>query len=346
MGRCFFCGSLPPRPATSSCLATYAALRPGDDRGRAVVAVVGGTLFLQVFEVVESWFQANVQSRYVVWPRMFAFAVASVLRVALIRGQASVLAFAWTLLLEGVLVSLGMVYFYHRSQQRMTAWRYDAGRAKELLASSWPLIFEGLMIVIYLRIDQIMLGLMAGNKAAGIYGAATRISEVWYFIPAALVESVTPALLRSKHASESLYYSRISRLFSLLVLISLGVALSLSLGSSLIVGLLFGPSYAAAAPILAVHAWAAPFVFLGVAQNPWNINEGLTVLSFRRAAIGAVSNFVLNLFLIPRFAGLGAAIATVISYSFASFFSNAIDRRTRRIFFLQLRAFTFKDLLA
>ena len=118
------------------------------------------------------------------------------------------------------------------------------------------------------------------------------------------------------------------------------------LGSSLLVHLLFGPSYAAAAPILAVHVWAAPFVFLGVAQNPWNINEGLAVLSFRRAAIGAASNVVLNLLLIPRFGGLGAAVATVVSYALASFFSNAIDRRTRRIFYLQLRAFTFKDLRA
>ena len=331
-------------PIYAAILIAYAAMRPADPYGLSIVAIVAASVLIQAFEIIDHWFQAHVQSRYAVWARIAAFVVVSLLRVVLIGRHASLRAFAWVLLLEGVLVlwdpSISIT-------ARGTGWLSGAttGAAPK---SCWPgagrWFFEGMMIVIYMTIDQVMLGVMVNDTAVGIYNAATRVSGVWYFIPAAIVESVTPALLRSKQTSDSLYYSRLARLFSLLVLISVSVAAPLALCSTQIIRGLFGPSYAAAGPILAIHIWAAPFVFLGLAQSPWSINEGLTVLSFQRAAIGAASNVVLNLLLIPQFGGLGAAVATVVSYALAAFFSNAIDKRTRRIFFLQLRAFTLRDL--
>ena len=344
LGTSFALRLLAAVPIYAAILVAYAALRPADHYGLSVVAIVAASVLIQAFEIIDHWFQAHVQSRYAVWAKSAAFVVVSLLRIVLIGLHAPLQAFAWVLLLEGALGALGSVYFYHRTGNRMAQWRYDWGRAKELLAKSWPLVFEGMMIVIYMTIDQVMLGIMVNDAAVGIYNAATRVSGVWYFIPAAIVESVTPALLRSKQSSESLYYSRLGRLFSLLVLISVSVAAPLALCSTTIIRSLFGSSYAAAGPILAIHIWTAPFVFLGLAQNPWSINEGLTVLSFQRAAIGAAGNVVLNLLLIPRFGGLGAATATVVSFALAAFFSNAIDKRTRRIFFLQLRAFTLRDL--
>jgi len=112
------------------------------------------------------------------------------------------------------------------------------------------------------------------------------------------------------------------------------------------IGILYGPSYFAAAPILAVHIWAAVFVFLGVGQNSWTINEGLTKLALWRTIVGAGMNILLNLILIPRYGGLGAAYATVVSYAAAAVFMNASDRRTRGIFRRQIDALFLKDYLS
>jgi len=87
-----------------------------------------------------------------------------------------------------------------------------------------------------------------------------------------------------------------------------------------------------------VHIWASVFVFLGVAQSPWDISENFLKLALYRTVAGAIANVVINLFLIPRYAALGAAIATVVSYAISSFVANAFDARTRPIFFLQLKS--------
>jgi Na+-driven multidrug efflux pump len=69
------------------------------------------------------------------------------------------------------------------------------------------------------------------------------------------------------------------------------------------------------------HIWAAPFVFLGVARSQWLNAENLTQLSFATTFMGAISNVLLNFVLIPPYAGVGAAIATLISYAIAAYFS-------------------------
>ena len=101
---------------------------------------------------------------------------------------------------------------------------------------------------------------------------------------------------------------------------------------------MFGSEYAAAGSILAVHIWASIFVSMGVATSPWFIAEGLNHVSLGKTLLGAVLNVVLNLFLIPLYAGIGAAYATIISQAASTFLANAIDRRSRKLFKVQVRS--------
>jgi PST family polysaccharide transporter len=211
-------------------------------------------------------------------------------------------------------------------------------RAKSLLKDSWPLLLSSISITIYMQIDQIMLGHMIGDEAVGIYSAALRISAVWYFIPMAIVASTFPAILESKKRSEKQYYARLQKLFDLMVVISVGLALPTTFLSTSIVTLLFGEAYRDAGIILSIHIWAAVFVFLGVASSQWIIAEGRQVLSLQRSVIGAFVNVALNLWLIPVYGAVGAALATIISYSVAAFFADVIYKETRKIFSMKVRA--------
>ena len=191
------------------------------------------------------------------------------------------------------------------------------------------------------KIDQIMLGEMIGSQSVGIYSAATRISEIWYFIPTAIASSISPAIFSAKkEGDEILYYRRIQQLLRLLSTIAILIAVPMSFLSGDLVTILFGSEYSAAGPILAIHTWAAVFVFMGVGTSSWFIAEGLTYLTFRRTLIGAVMNIMLNFVLIPMYGGIGAAIATVISQAFASFISNAFNLKSRKIFLIQLKSFS------
>lgn len=328
-----------------SILMTFAVVRPGDCDGFEVMAIVGLVTLLQSFEIVDSWFQAEVKSRYTAIGRIVAFVIGAAVRVVLITSGAGLLAFAVVLVAETVVSVLVSLVSFRWVGNRFSEWRFSVNRARELLLLSWPLVFEGIMISIYMRIDQVMLGSMCGDAAAGVYSAATRVSEVWYFLPVIIVDSVTPRLIQSKCVSVELYQARLCRLFQGMLALSLPIALVLTVFAHAVILALYGRDYIDAAPILAVHAWAAPFVFLGVAQNPWNINEGVTILAFRRAAMGAVTNVALNLVLIPWLGGLGAAIATVVSYAIAAWLGNLMSARTRPVFLLQLKAMGLHRLL-
>lgn len=311
-------------------------LRQNDQLTVGLVAILATTGIFSAFDTIDLWFQSQVQSKYTVIAKNTAFLIIVLLKVALIQMQAPLFAFAWAGLAEVGLGALGLVLVYKVQGYSLKSWCWHLPLAKTLLKESWFLMLSGLTIMIYMKIDQIMLGEMVGASAVGLYSAAARISEVWYFIPMAIASSVNPTIFAAKEVSEELYYQRIKRLVRILVFISIVVAIPISFLSEPIIILLFGNSYAAAGTVLAIHIWASLFVFMGVASASWFVAEGLTHLSLQRTLIGAITNVVLNLFLIPKYAGIGAAIATVISYGFGSFLANAFYRKTRKIFTLQI----------
>jgi len=112
-----------------------------------------------------------------------------------------------------------------------------------------------------------------------------------------------------------------------------------ALSSHAIVRILYSTSYIGAAPVLAVHVWASVFVFLGVAQSPWDLSKNLLTLSLYRTIAGAIINLAMNLYLIPRYSAMGAAISTVVSYAISGVFANAFSARTRPIFYMQMKSF-------
>ncbi|MBN3872993.1 flippase [Nostoc sp. JL33] len=303
-----------------------------------LVAILGMAGIFRATDTIEVWFQSQVQSKYTVIAKNTAFILNSVIKIALILTKAPLLAFAWVTLAEFAMSAIGLLIVYQVKGSSLWLWRWSFSAAKTLLKESLPLIFSGFAILIYMRIDQVMLGQMIGNSEVGIYSAAVRISEIWYFIPGAIVSSVAPSIYAAKEKSESLYYQRIGKLLSLMTCISFAIALPLTFLSDKIIMVMFGSGYAEAGTILAVHIWTSLFVFMGLATSPWFIAEGLNHVSLGKTLFGAILNIILNLLLIPKYAGLGAAIATIISQAAATFLCNAFDSRTQKIFKIQVRS--------
>ncbi|MFN6526262.1 flippase [Nostoc sp. ChiSLP03a] len=303
-----------------------------------LVVILGIAGVFRASDTIELWFQSQVQSKYTVIAKNTAFILNTLIKIALILTKAPLLAFALVTLAEFAMSAIGLLIVYQVKGSSLWLWRWSVATAKTLLKESLPLMFSGFAIMIFMRIDQVMLGQMIGDSEVGVYSAAVRISEIWYFIPGAIVSSVAPAIYAAKEKSESLYYQRIGQLFSLMTCISLAIALPMSFLSDKIIIVMFGSGYADAGAILAVHVWTSLFVFMGLATSPWFIAEGLNHVSLGKTLFGAILNIILNLLLIPKYAGLGAAIATIISQAAAAFICNAFDSRTQKLFKLQVRS--------
>jgi len=319
-------------------IATLRLIQPHDRQALLLVSILSLMLVFQAFDTIDSFFQSQVQSKITVWAKNSAFLVFAAVRVSLIYAKAPLWTFAASYAGEIALGAIGLVIGYRLSGGRIFAWRSSKTRAIYLLKQSWPVIFTGMAIMIFMRLDMVMLKMMKGDYAVGLYSAATRISEVWYFIPMGIVSSVSPAIMRVKDDPE-LFYSRLRKLFSLMTMTACVIGSIVALASHAIVRILYSTSYSGAAPVLAVHVWASVFVFLGVAQSPWDLSKNLLTLSLYRTIAGAIINVAMNLYLIPRYSAMGAAIATVAAYAVSAVFANAFSAKTRPIFFMQMRSF-------
>lgn len=313
-------------------------LRHDDAMTIVTVMILGAANIFQSFDTIDLWFQSQVRSKYSVLAKNAAFIATTSIRVVMVLSHAPLVAFVVAILLEAVLGAVGLLIVYKQQGYLVKLWQWSRSLAQDLLRESLPLILSGLTIMIYMRIDQIMLGQMIGDKAVGVYSAATRISEVWYFIPMTVSSSVMPSIFNAKEISEELYYQRIGGLNRGLTWLAIAVAIVMTFVSKPLIVMLFGNSYIESGTILAVHIWASVFVFSGVATSGWFIAENLSYLSLYRTLSGAIVNILLNFFLIPIYGGLGAAIATVIAQAVASFISNGVNPKTRKLFKVQIKS--------
>jgi len=313
-------------------------IEPHDTLTQTMVSIIAAGMIFQATDTADLWFQSQVQSKYSVIAKSSAFLLLSLVKVALILTGASLVTFAWAALAEIIIAAVGLLITFRAVGNPFGRLNANAARVKKLLAESWPYLLSGLAIILYMRIDQVMLGKLAGTAEVGLYSAALKLSEAWYIIPTIIVSTLMPAVTRAKSTSLDDYYLIQKRLFIGLAAIAYLVAIPMTIFSTPLITLLFGTEYSAAGPVLAVHIWAALFVFLGVATSPWVANEGLARYRLYCSASGAVLNIFLNYLLIPGYGALGCALATTLSYGFSAWLANAISSKTRKLFYIQTRA--------
>ncbi|GLI37380.1 flippase [Geobacter hydrogenophilus] len=299
-------------------VAAIFVIRPDDRLTHLMVGIIGWVLIFGSFDTIDLWFQSQVRSKYVVYAKNAGFLIAAGLRVAFIVVKAPIIAFAVANAAEIGLGAVGLLMVYRRSGQRISRWKNSFPLARRLFTESWPLLLSGIVFMVYLRIDQVLLGQLANDREVGIYAAAVRVAELWFFIPTAIVSSVFPNIVRTKENDENEFYARLQKLYNLLAFIGYAIAIPGSLLAGLIIKLLFGAPYAAATPMLVLLLWSDIFAILAVARNAYLLAMNWSWVLWLMVLAGAVSNVLLNYMLIPHYGGVGAAVASLVSYWIAA----------------------------
>lgn len=328
----------------TSCAAAIAvihALRPGDREGQWLVGILALGGVFQALGVIESWFHSQVQAKYAVLARSTAFLVCSIAKAALVIWRASLTWFAVVTTAEVALTSLGLVAAYTSRTGRATAWRATLTTARSLVRDSWPLFFSVVSITLYQRIDQIMLQEMAGSSEVGIYSVAVRLADAWVFIPSAIYWSAFPSILEAKRTSEAAFLERLQRFYNLMAFAAYVVAVGATVAGPWLVGLLFGDAYSGSGMILVILVWANLFTNLEIARTAFLNAQNWNRLYLAAIVLGAALNVALNYVLIPRFGGLGAAVASLVAYWFAAHGSCFVFRDLRRTGLMLTRAMLY-----
>jgi len=310
-----------------------------DTQTNILIVIIAFAIIFQAFNVIDFNYQAEVKSKFVVYAHLVQLVVSSIIKLILVWISAPLVYFACVFLLDAVVHSVGLTAMYLKNTGKVWHWKWRWETAKELLRDSWPLILSGMVISVYMKIDQVMIKEMLDAKQVGLYAAAVRLSEAWYFVPMAITSSVFPAIINAKKQSEAFYYQRLQQLYDLMVWLAVAIALPTTFLAPWVIRVLYGDAFSPAAGVLSIHIWAGVFVFLGVANGRWIIAENLQYIATIRSTAGAMVNVVLNILLIPNYGINGAAIATFFSVFVASHIAFSFINKARKVFVMQNKSF-------
>ncbi len=311
-------------------------LHPFDTQLVLLIFIVGGSMIFQSAETVDIWFQSQSKSKMTVLSKSAAYLFSNSIKIVLLLTKAPLSAFAAVICLECAVFSLSLVIAYRR-HPTSERWTARISQAKIILSQCWPFTLSGVMITAYIRIDQIMLKEILGERELGLFAAALTISNVWTVIPTTLVTSLAPFVARKMHQDTQQYKDLLVKIFRLFaVLAILGILLTSAL-SPWIIGLLFGPQFHSAAAILSIYVFVNIFIFQGIAQTLWVINTNVRSVTLIGTTAAAILGVISNTILIRTCGVMGAVYSIMLTQGTAVVILPCLLRQDLRE--LYMRAF-------
>ena len=196
-------------------------IRPEDYYSHLMVTIIAAGSIFQSFDVIEYYFKSQIEAMYSVIAKSIAFILINIFKVILILSNAELYMFAWAFFGEILLGALGLLSAYRIYGNNIKRWKFKFSMIKELMSEGWMLALASIASLVYMKIDQIMIGQLVNNIEVGIYSAAVKLSEVVYVIPWVIVQSVAPVITKAYQQNSGNYNLRLQKLFNIITLTSL-----------------------------------------------------------------------------------------------------------------------------
>lgn len=306
-----------------------------NDPSVIIVAIAGGTLLLQSSDTVDLWFQSQSQSRRTFTAKIPSFFLSNALKVIFILLKAPLLAFAATILIESLISAVGMIYAYKRYKCDLS-WQFSKNLAIALLHESWPFIISSISIMIYMRIDQIMIKELIGSAQLGVFAAVLPLATIWQTLPVTLNTSLAPFVAKKKSEDEKAYWNILENIFKIYALLGWIICIFTLFLGPLTISLLFGKEYQEGIQVLIIYVFTNVFINMGMAQSLWMLNERRPIISLVNTLSGAIVCVIGNFITIPHYGISGVAMIAVISQFTSAVLTNLFF--SRKIFFIQFRS--------
>jgi O-antigen/teichoic acid export membrane protein len=217
-------------------------------------------------------------------------------------------------------VSLTLSGFWIRMRFRLALGNLTFKSTPHLFKKVWSLAVVFILSAVYSRVNLMMLEVIKGERAVGIYSAAYKLIEVLNIIPGTVNIAALPGLAVDYFADNIEGFR--ANLYRTLIVLGVGgaaIGLLLHLFSKQVVLLLYGSLFSDSGLSLSILSGVIFFIFVNgylayvtIATN----NDRVVALIL---VVTTILNVLLNSYLIPRYSHIGAAISTLISEIFMLF---------------------------
>ncbi len=282
-------------------------------------------IILKSCEVLFSFFEAKSFSKYIVISQSVGFFISASMILFIVINAIDNIYIYYALVLDLVIVFILINVFYFINFKNHF-YKFNFIIIKRLISKSLPVLISTLSILLYMRIDQIMIKEMLNEYQLGIYSVSVRYIEIYHFIPKIIMISILPVILTSRN-----YYVKLLGINSVMNKISLILIIFIFLSSDIVIPLIFSDTYIESINITKILSFSIFFVFLGVVNEHWYVTKNLQKFYALYVSFGALLNIILNYILISNFGLKGAAYATVLTYLIIIFFLDYFNKHTREV---------------
>ncbi len=227
--------------------------------------------------------------------------------------KATIITFAVSLCMAQIATLAIVLYLGIRLVCGQSKEFFSAHRGIQMILTSLPIGFFGLITGIYYRLDGVLLTIWRQEREVGLYNIAYGLSIVWLPISINLARAVVPKLSQfflKRDKTDFRLLMRTGLNFSLLGGVS--IALILYFLPHQIISLLYGDEYVSAAQALRILGGVAAVNFVSTyLLNVLVACDKQKVLP-QVALIGLVVMFCFSIVLIPRLGIVGAAISALL----------------------------------
>ena len=285
--------------------------------------IIGLSIIVKSYEVLFSYFESKSLSKYIVISQTISLVIVFSLIVFFLYLELDIKYIYYCFLVDSLII-LVLINIFFFKKERNFLFILDFEKIYKIIYKSFPVLLSIVSIVIYMRIDQVMINLLLSESDVGIYSVSVRIVEMFHFIPKIIMVSYLPILLISKN-----YNFELIKINSLLFKLSILVIFFIIILSKYITSILFGEIYIESVLTTILLSLSLIFVFIGVVNEHWYISKNLQKHYALNVFIAAIINIILNYFLIPSFGIIGAAYSTILTYLFIIFLFDIFNKKTR-----------------
>jgi len=312
-----------------------------------LISIYSISILLSSANVIRNHFTSLVRNEYVVKSEINRTVVGMVIKLLLLYYDASLACFIIAYTFDAVLLASGYFLSYKHCIGNVSEWKFDSNVAKFMLKEAFPLVLTYSAVIVYQRIDQLMIGNMINKESVGYFSYAAKFVEILIYVSTMLVQTITPILVKTREDSIAEYTRKGQQFMNVTFWIGIIGAACLSCCSYWIVLYTVGEEYIASVAVLQVLAFKAASFALSSTGGTMIIIEGLQKYSVLRDILGCACCVVLNLLLLPRYGVVAAAIVAIFSNLMAGYISGLLVPVYRHIFFMQTKAIVFgwRDLI-